>query len=129
MVHALAKHIIVEFYNCNPQIIGDVVLIQQHVEGAITFSTSSIEESFFQPTPENGANGTVITADIRVSIHTWPSHSYAAVDIFTPSNTIDPWLAYDYLKERLEAQYDSATELRRGQIKVGQGSPFQRSFL
>ena len=50
-----------------------------------------------------GVTGTVSIQESHLSIHTWPEHLYAAVDIFTCGDSIDPWRAYESLKTALEA--------------------------
>jgi len=35
----------------------------------------------------------------RSRIHTWPEYSYAAVDLFTCGLSVDPWKAFDILKD------------------------------
>ncbi|MBB5021418.1 adenosylmethionine decarboxylase [Desulfurispira natronophila] len=128
MIHSLAKHIIVEFYSCNRTIISDLEIIKKQAEEALSFEGVSIESSYFRSV-EAGVTGTVLTPEIRISICTWPTHGYAAVDIFTSSATIDPWLSYDFLKGSLQAVHDSATELRRGQIRTGSGGMPQKPLL
>lgn len=63
----------------------------------------------------------VVIAESHVAIHTWPEYSYAAVDIFTCGETIDPWLIQEYLKMHFESQNTSAMELKRGMFKVSEG--------
>jgi len=55
----------------------------------------------------------VIIAQSHLTIHTWPEHGYAAVDIFTCSE-IDVRKSIDYLKEALSAERALVYELQRG---------------
>jgi S-adenosylmethionine decarboxylase len=56
----------------------------------------------------------VVIAESHVAIHTWPEYGYAAVDIFTCGETIDPWVIQQYLKEEFEAGTISSMEMKRG---------------
>jgi S-adenosylmethionine decarboxylase proenzyme len=63
----------------------------------------------------------VVIAESHVSIHSWPEYSYAAVDIFTCGDTIDPWVIQEYLKNAFEAKNISSMEMKRGMFKVPPG--------
>jgi len=57
-----------------------------------------------------------------LAIHTWPEYGYAAVDLFTCGDTVDPWKAHDFLTRRLEAGRTSTREVLRG-IMEDAGTP------
>jgi len=59
-------------------------------------------------------SGVVVIAESHLSIHTWPEHRYAAVDIFTCGDVLEPKVAADYLKELLGATQVSLVQLERG---------------
>jgi S-adenosylmethionine decarboxylase len=44
---------------------------------------------------------------------------YAAVDVFTCGEKVNPWDACKYLKEKFQAEYITATEMRRGIMETG----------
>jgi len=66
-------------------------------------------------------SGVVVIAESHVSIHTWPEYDYAAVDIFTCGDTIDPWIIQEELKEALESNNSSSVEMKRGLFNVDNG--------
>jgi S-adenosylmethionine decarboxylase proenzyme len=53
-------------------------------------------------------------AESHIAIHTWPEYQYAAVDVFTCGNDVDPEKAARLITESLGAQSHSLIELRRG---------------
>ena len=61
-------------------------------------------------TPE----GVVVIAESHLSIHTWPEHRYAAVDIFSCGETLKPAEAANYLVEQFGASRASCVEVKRG---------------
>lgn len=63
----------------------------------------------------------VVIAESHISIHTWPEYNYAAVDIFTCGDTIDPWAIQETLKEAFNSQNVSSMEMKRGLFKVPKG--------
>lgn len=43
---------------------------------------ANIVESFFHRFSPHGVSGVVIISESHATIHTWPEHGYAAIDIF-----------------------------------------------
>jgi S-adenosylmethionine decarboxylase proenzyme len=85
-------------------------------EAAIQCGATVVGESFYHFSPY-GVSGVVNIAESHIAIHTWPEHRYAAVDVFTCGNDVDPEKAAKLIIERLEAQSHSLIELRRGIIE------------
>jgi S-adenosylmethionine decarboxylase len=110
----LGKQIIAELYCCNRQRLDDVDFIRQAmINAARAAGTQIVTETFHRFSPQ-GVSGAVIIADSHLAIHTWPEHGYAAVDLFTCSETLYSEKAVDYLRDALESQQSSVEELRRG---------------
>jgi len=113
---ALGNHILVEFYGCcnetlnNPEIIGKAMNYAAEVSGA------TIVSSNFHTFSPHGVSGVVIIAESHLTIHTWPEYGYAAVDLFTCGDEIDPWKGFDHLKEILKSNSTSTIEMKRGQL-------------
>ena len=61
-----------------------------------------------------GVSGAVIISESHLTIHTWPEYGYAALDLFTCGDSVNPWIAFDYLEEELKAGRTESTELPRG---------------
>jgi len=70
-------------------------------------------ESFHQFNP-HGVSGVVIIAESHLFIHTWPECGYAAVDIFTCGNTVQPEKAAQKLIRELRSKSHSTLEIQRG---------------
>lgn len=118
---ALGRQILVEFYDCNSDVINDVSQVESILLEATRASRASIISHNFHKFSPHGVSGTVVIAESHVAIHTWPEYNYAAVDIFTCGETIDPWIIQDYIKTSFEAQNVSSMELKRGLFKVEEG--------
>jgi S-adenosylmethionine decarboxylase proenzyme len=82
-------------------------------EAAIQCGATVVGESFYHFSPY-GVSGVVNIAESHIAIHTWPEYGYAAVDVFTCGNNVDPEKAVRLLTERLQAKSHSLIELRRG---------------
>ncbi|NLK62041.1 MAG: S-adenosylmethionine decarboxylase proenzyme [Fusobacteria bacterium] len=110
----LGRHILVEYYNCNKEILKDHNLIEQHMKQAAIEAKATIVQSVFHHFNPWGVSGAVIIAESHLTIHTWPEYGYAAVDLFTCGDSVDPWIAFDYLQEALGSEKTETAEFPRG---------------
>lgn len=114
---ALGRHILVEFTGCNAEALNDVVLIEKAmVEGAQIAGATVINSTFHHFSPW-GVSGVVVIQESHLAIHTWPEYRYAAVDLFTCGDSVDPWISFEHLKKAFSANY-SAIEMNRGSLSV-----------
>ena len=65
-------------------------------------------------TPNFGVSGVAVLAESHISIHTWPEHDYAALDIFMCGDT-EPHKAIDILRTAFAADDVQVKELLRGE--------------
>lgn len=112
-LNALGRHIIVEYYNCNEDLLKNPEAIEAHMCTAARKAKATIVESVFHHFNPWGVSGAVIISESHLAIHTWPEFGYAAVDLFTCGD-IDPWKGFDYLEEVFEAQRSESIEMPRG---------------
>jgi len=120
-MQALGKHILVEFYGCNPKKLKDTAMLQTEFENAADMSGATVVDSTFHTFSPYGVSGVVVIAESHLTIHTWPEYGYAAVDLFTCGDTVDPWKAFSYLKSVLESSNTSTIEMKRGQLNDFEG--------
>lgn len=112
----LGKHILVEFYNCDEKILNDVDKIEVYMNEAARVAKATIVQSVFHMFSPHGVSGAIIIMESHITIHTWPEYGYAAVDLFTCGDTIDPWTAFEYLQEKLKSKKYETSEVARGII-------------
>lgn len=120
-MEALGKQILVEYYDCEDSKINDVSFIESALLKATKASRATIISHNFHKFSPYGVSGVVVIAESHVAIHTWPEYNYAAVDIFTCGDTIDPWVIQEQLKKDFNSQNVSSMEMKRGLFKVPQG--------
>ena len=113
-MNALGRHILIEYYQCDPQILNDPDLVREIIKKAAILTGASIVESVFHTFSPQGVSGVVVITESHLAIHTWPEHRYAAVDLFTCGDKADPWKAYPYIKKRFGSRESTARELKRG---------------
>jgi len=115
-MRSLGRHVLVEFYGCDKDRLNSIELIERSMKDAALNSGATIVESVFHLFSPHGVSGVVVIAESHLAIHTWPEYQYAAVDLFTCGDSVDPWVAFEYLKEALKAENMFTMEMRRGQL-------------
>lgn len=115
-IEQLGRHILVEFYNCDKEILNDHALIEKYMNEAAETANATIVTSCFHMFNPWGVSGAVIIQESHLTIHTWPEYGYASVDLFTCGDSVNPWVAFDYLKDKLKAEKEEATEVARGLV-------------
>jgi len=120
-MEALGRQILVEFYDCDTDKINDVEFIESSFLNATRASGATIISHNFHKFSPHGVSGVVVIAESHVSIHSWPEYNYAAVDIFTCGETIDPWIIQEHLKESFNSKNTSSMEMKRGMFKTEPG--------
>jgi len=109
----LGRHILVEYYNCDEDVLRDPAVIEQYMNEAAVRCGATIVQSVFHHFNPWGVSGAVIISESHLTIHTWPEYGYAAVDLFTCGD-INPWVGFDYLEKMLGSQKTESTEIPRG---------------
>jgi S-adenosylmethionine decarboxylase len=110
----LGRHLIVEYTGCDKKVLDNVRQLEKHMHGAVLRAGATIVRSVFHRYAPQGVSGVVVIAESHISIHTWPEYGYAAVDLFTCGETVDPHKAQEYLKLKLGAADAHVSELKRG---------------
>lgn len=123
-MNALGRHILVEFNGCNPDVLNDVTVIEKEMIQAARIAGATVISSSFHHFSPYGVSGVVVIQESHLAIHTWPEFGYAAVDLFTCGETVDPWVSFDHLKKILEANY-SAIEMNRGSLNLIKRSDYK----
>ncbi len=113
-MEALGRHLLVELFSCNVDILDDLEKIEVLMKEAARLSGATIVESVFHRFQPHGISGVVVIAESHLAIHTWPEHGYAALDFFTCGADIDYWMAHDFLKKAFMAGDSEVKELLRG---------------
>jgi S-adenosylmethionine decarboxylase proenzyme len=121
-MRALGYHLLIEFYGCDHDILNNVGKIKNSMDDAALISGASIVESVFHRFSPHGVSGVVVIAESHLAIHTWPEHGYAAIDLFTCGEVVDPQKAYDFLKKSLIPKSTSIKQIMRGEILGDMGT-------
>ena len=113
---ALGRHLLLELRECNKAVLDDLKYLENAlVSAAREAGATVIDKSFHQFAPQ-GVSGVVLIAESHLSLHTWPEHAYAAVDIFTCGTTVKIEVAADALIRQLGSRDPSVLEVKRGMM-------------
>ncbi|WP_299113796.1 adenosylmethionine decarboxylase [uncultured Winogradskyella sp.] len=83
MKASLGTHITWDVYNCNADTLSFISTVKKVLHAIVEeLQLSKVNESFKQFEPI-GVTGFILLEESHVSIHTWPEHEFAAVDIFS----------------------------------------------
>ncbi|MDW7652193.1 MAG: adenosylmethionine decarboxylase [Bacillota bacterium] len=111
---ALGRHVLAEFYGCPSEILNNIQGIERTMVDAALEAGAEIREVAFHKFSPQGVSGVVVISESHLAIHTWPELGYAAVDVFTCGDKVDPWVSCNYLKEHFFAEQLNAQEISRG---------------
>lgn len=110
----LGRHVLAEIYGCDYNILNDIKKIEEIMVNAALEAGAEVRECVFHKFSPQGVSGVVVISESHLAIHTWPEYGYAAVDVFTCGDKVNPWDACNYLTSRFYAKYITAKETKRG---------------
>jgi len=113
-MRALGRHVLCEYYDCDRALLNSTTHIRAELLAAARAAGATPMQDIVHAFSPHGVTGVVVIAESHFSVHTWPEHGFAAVDLFTCGETIDPWIAFEHLATALRAKSHSVMELRRG---------------
>jgi len=113
-LHALGRHLLLELKLCNSKVLNDLKKVQEIMVSAAKEAKATIVEISFHKFSPFGISGVVVIAESHISIHTWPEYGYAAIDIFTCGDVLQPETAASLLIDKFQSKDPSIVELKRG---------------
>lgn len=126
MEQALGRHILCEAYGCDPGLLNDRKVVEQIMVDAALLTGAEVREVAFHKFSPQGVSGVVVISESHLAIHTWPELGYAAIDVFTCGDTVDPWEACNYLIKGFRASAADTQEVSRGtRAGLAVGGPVQ----
>ena len=107
-------HLLLEFWNAKH--LDDAACVGEALIGAARATGARVlDAKFHKFSPSGGITGVALLAESHISIHTWPEHAYAAIDIFM-CGSCDPHVAVPVLERAFEPARSEIREVRRGKI-------------
>ncbi|RKQ29915.1 adenosylmethionine decarboxylase [Oceanobacillus halophilus] len=110
----MGRHVIAELWECNVEKLNDMGLIERIFVDAALKAGAEIREVAFHKFAPYGVSGVVIISESHLTIHSFPEHGYASIDVYTCGDIIDPNVAAEYIALELESKSYERVELPRG---------------
>jgi S-adenosylmethionine decarboxylase len=113
-IPSLGSHLLIELYGCDGSSLESEVSVAGAMHEAARRSNATIVEHSFHEFKPYGVSGAVIIQESHYTIHTWPEHGYAAVDLFYCGGTVQVQEAVQVLRERFQPARIKFLVVRRG---------------
>lgn len=112
-METMGRHVISELWGCDFEKLNNMDLIEQIFVDAALKSGAEVREVAFHKFAPQGVSGVVIISESHLTIHSFPEHGYASIDVYTCGN-LDPNIAADYIAKALNAETCEKVEIPRG---------------
>ena len=110
---AIGQHLIADLWGCDG--LADPAVIEGALRSAATAAGATLLDlKLHHFGPQQGVTGVALLAESHISIHSWPEHGFAAVDIFLCGEAPGLSAALDCLVARLNAKRVTHTQIVRG---------------
>lgn len=109
------RHVIADLYDCPADLINDadaVAAVACYAAEASGATILNVHAHQFSP---QGVTVLLLLAESHLSVHTWPEHGLAAVDLFTCGESTEPEGALALLTAGLGSERAFCTYLNRPQ--------------
>jgi len=111
----MGRHVIAELWECDPDLLNDEMAVERIMVNAALESGAEVREVVFHKFSPLGVSGVVIISESHLTIHSFPEHGYASVDVYTCGDRIDPAVAADYIAKGLRTKRKETVFVPRGQ--------------
>ena len=119
----MGRHVIAELWGCDIEKLNNMKFIEETFVEAALKSGAEVREVAFHKFAPQGVSGVVIISESHLTIHSFPEHGYASIDVYTCGD-LDPNIAAEYIADALGADTRETIELPRGmgpvQVKKSQ---------
>ncbi len=116
-------HLLADFHGVDAERLTDTLAIETLLREAARAAGATPVGSNFHPFgPGLGVTGVLLLQESHISIHTWPEHGFAAVDVFM-CGSARPERAVDVIEAGLCPTSFSCRDMLRGQRPPSKVSP------
>ena len=78
----LGKQVILDLYDCNPDMLKKADVVEAILRKAAKVGECNVVASHFHQFEPDGVSGALFLSESHLSVHSWTSEKYAAIDIF-----------------------------------------------
>lgn len=110
----MGRHVIAELWGCPAEKLNDLHNIERIMVNAALEAGAEVREVAFHKFAPQGVSGVVIISESHLTIHSFPEHGYASIDVYTCGDRIDPNVACDFITKALGATRLESIQVPRG---------------
>ncbi len=114
MRRVFGVHYIVELCGCDAAKLDNIEFIKECLLSAAKKANATVLGHKFHKFCPQGVSGIVLVAESHISIHTWPEHNYASVDIYTCGSETLPYRAVKEIRNLLGSKNIKVMRIERG---------------
>lgn len=111
-MQTLGQHMLIELWDA--KILDDPQAGEEALVATVRATGATLLDTRMVPFPNGGYSGVCILAESHLTIHTWPEHGYAAIDMFTCGPNMDYDAGLATLKAYFEPGVVEVQEIKRG---------------
>lgn len=110
----VGRHVLAELVGVEPALLDDHTAVCAALRDSLTEAGASVLSSHAERFQPHGVTVVAVLAESHASVHTWPEHRSAFVDVFTCGDSADPVRATELLARRLGAARVHLRTVHRG---------------
>ena len=107
------QHFVIDAFECEVNLLDQADLLKELLTKAVTDLGMEILSTYFHSFTPQGVTGVIVISTSHISIHTWPEHGYAALDLYTCGDQ-EIWPILRELLVKMKATHASVYEIARG---------------
>ncbi|WGS54352.1 adenosylmethionine decarboxylase [Paraburkholderia sp. D15] len=108
-------HVLADLGGIDADLLRDAAALEAILVGAANEAGARVLSAHFHHFGgEHGVTGVVLLAESHITIHTWPEHRFAALDVFMCGNA-RPERAVERIARDLRAEVDNVRRCERGE--------------
>jgi len=114
IIRHLGKHLVFDLWDCVN--LNSVEIVEQALSEAVKVCGATLlylKTHSFSP---YGVSGFAMLSESHISIHTWPEHKYAAIDIFTCGERVVPYNSLPVFRKFFKPKHMEIVDLKRGSM-------------
>ncbi|HEU5139605.1 MAG TPA: adenosylmethionine decarboxylase [Bacillales bacterium] len=108
------RHVIAELWDCDRGKLNDIDYIEKTLVNAALQAGAEVREVVFHKFAPHGVSGVVIISESHLTIHSFPEHGYASIDVYTCGEHLAPETAVASISEGLGAETTEKIVMPRG---------------
>jgi S-adenosylmethionine decarboxylase len=113
-IPSLGSHLLIELYGCFEESLRHETQVGDAMRKAAEDSKATVVAQSFHEFKPYGVSGAVIIQESHYTIHTWPEHRYAAVDLFYCGGSVQVHRAVEALQQEFQPERIRFLVIRRG---------------